>query len=95
MKAFDPQFKYEAAATTSNLNTAISESGDVIRIYNSGAVPVKVKWGRGAQTATTADYTICIGPDATEAFTKGIANNVAVITDSGSATVYINVGIGE
>lgn len=94
-KVFDPQAKYEIAATGTTSNTAILGTSNVIRAYNSGAVVVKLKWGTGAQTATTADYTVAIAPGATEAFTKGGADNVAAITDSGSATVYVNVGIGE
>jgi hypothetical protein len=93
--AFDPMAKYEIAATTTTGNTAILEGGESIRIYNSGAVSVKVKWGASAQTATTSDYTVCLAPGAVECFTKGRAANIAAITDSGSATLYVNVGDGE
>lgn len=95
MKSFDPQAKYEISATTTTGNTAILATGDVIRIHNSGAVVVKLKWGTGAQTATTADYTVAVAPGTVEAFTKGAADNIAAITDAGASTVYVNVGIGE
>jgi hypothetical protein len=93
--SFDPKLMYELSATTTTSNTAISGAYPSIRLYNGGSGAVKVKWGAGAQTATTSDYTVCIAPGATEAFTKGGADNVAVITDSGTATVYANVGMGE
>lgn len=92
---FDPRFKYEISATTTTGNTAISSAASIIRVYNSGTVNVKLKWGTGAQTATTSDYTVAVAPGAVECFTKGGADNVAAITDSGTATLYVNVGVGE
>jgi hypothetical protein len=94
-KVFDPQIKYEISATTTTGNTAISGSYPIIRVYNAGTAVVKLKWGSGAQTATTSDYTVAVAPGAIEAFTKGGADNVAAIMDSGTATVYVNVGVGE
>jgi hypothetical protein len=94
-KVFDPQFKYEVSATTTSGNTPISGSYPVLRVHNAGTGVVKLKWGSGAQTATVSDYTVAVAAGATEAFTKGGADNVAAIMDSGTATVYLNVGTGE
>lgn len=94
-QAFDPQAAYQISATTTTGNTAIARNSPVLRVYNSGSVAVKLKWGIGAQTATTSDYTVCVAPGAIESFTKGLADNVAAITDSGTATVYVNAGVGE
>ena len=92
---FDPRFKYEISATTTTGNTAISAASPALRVFNAGTVTVKLKWGSGAQTATTSDYTVAVASGAVECFTKGGADNIAAITDSGTATVYVNVGVGE
>jgi hypothetical protein len=91
---FDPRAKYEVSASTTSTNTAISSTAPVLRVYNAGSVVVKLKWGSGSQTATTSDYTVCVAGGSTESFTKGAADNVAIITDSSTATVYLNVGVG-
>lgn len=50
----------------------------------------QVRWGVGAQTATTSDMQLV--ENMPEAFTKGPADTVAVI---GTGTLYITCGTGD
>lgn len=65
----------------------------VMRVYNAGTAVVFVRWGTGAQTATTADMPVV--PGAVEVFAKAPADDTfAGITASSTATVYITCGEG-
>lgn len=60
-------------------------------LYNGGTVVVSVRWGSGAQTAVTTDFTIA--PGAYFVVGKGQADNVAAIGASG--TLYLTPGEGQ
>lgn len=92
LKSFEPGTTTTISASTTSANASIGSSGNVIRIYNSGTVPVFVRWGAGAQTATTSD--LPLAPGGVEMFSKFNADNVAVITASGTASVYVTPGSG-
>lgn len=88
---------FSVAASTSNANTQLNPTqigASVYRVYNAGQVPVHVRWGNGAQTAATTS--MALAPGAVELFGKLPEwDNVAVITSSGTATVYFTPGEGE
>lgn len=66
----------------------------VIRVYNAGTATVFVRWGTGAQTATTSDMPII--PGVIEVFCKAWADDTfAGITSSSTATVYVTPGEGQ
>lgn len=84
-----------SASTTSAAQSldSVQAGAKSWRIYNAGNVPVFVKWGSGAQTATTA--AVPLAPGAVEVFGKLDSwDGVAVITASGTATVYFTPGEG-
>ena len=59
---------------------------------SGGAGPVFVRWGVGAQIATTSDYPVL--PNTTQLVVKQNANTVAAVTASGTATLYAIPGRG-
>lgn len=65
-----------------------------VRLVNAGASTVFVRWGVGAQTAVAAtDMPILSGT--TEVFAKGLADHLAAITASSTATLYVTCGEGS
>lgn len=96
---FSPSFGkgQSISATTSSSSVTLTEPGitgcSALHVYNSGTGAVFVRWGVGAQTATTADMPI--PPGGTRIFNKDVADTVAAITASGTATVYVMPGQGS
>ena len=81
----------DVSASTANAGTIGGHS--VIRAYNAGTAIVFVRWGVGAQTATTADMPLI--PGVVEVFSKAWQDDTfAGITGSGTATVYVTPGEG-
>lgn len=94
MTPFTPTESFSLAMTGSNVNQALTTKGAAVQglyLYNGGTVAVAVRWGSGAQTAVTTDFTIA--PGAYFVVNKGLADNVAAIGASG--TLYISPGEGE
>jgi hypothetical protein len=85
------------AATTTTANVALNlptapMSVDV-RLYNSGFVPIHVRFGNASVTATTTNMPIA--PQTVEAFSiSGAATHMAAITSSGTGTIFATVGMG-
>jgi hypothetical protein len=98
MQLFTPKIgqTFSLSASTTSAPQALNPAqiaSSSWRIYNAGNVPVFVKWGSGTQTATTA--AMPLAPGAVEVFGKLDSwDNVAVITASGTATVYFTPGEG-
>lgn len=82
-----------ADTTAGGVQQAILASAPAIRVWNEGAVKVRIRWGKGAQTATTSD--MALAPGAIEVFTKGDADTIAVLTAASTAVVNITPGTGE
>ncbi len=84
------------SATTSSTSQSFTGDGiksTAIRVHNAGTAGVYIRWGNGSQTATTSD--MYIPPNQLEVFGKPAnADTVAVITSSGTATVYVTAGNG-
>ncbi|GAA0696320.1 hypothetical protein ISN75_06810 [Dyella marensis] len=83
------------AATTTSANQAFTAGGPLqnVAVTNAGTAVAFVRLGVGAQTATTAD--MAIAPNATVILTKGLADNIAAICASGTATIYAIPGEGH
>lgn len=73
------------------LDNASSTSTYNVRIYNAGTVAAFINWGDGTVTAATTDMPIA--PGATEVLSLQ-GSNIAAITASGTATLYITEGSG-
>lgn len=97
-----PAATVNIAATTSSSRVQVLTSGviqstngtHVVRVYNTGSVPVFIEFGNSTVTAsTTADAPIA--PGSVEPFhVYPYETHVAAITASGSATVYFSPGEG-
>lgn len=83
------------AVTAANTPGALVIQSAQIRVYNGGPNKAFIRWGVGAQTATTTDTPV--GPGNTEVFTKPPeATGVASICDATeTATVFITPGEGS
>jgi hypothetical protein len=82
-----------ADTTVGGVQQAIMANAPQIRVWNEGAVKVRICWGKGPQTCTTAD--LALAPGAIEVFTKGDADTIALLTASSSAVVNITPGTGD
>lgn len=94
---FDSKDVSSSASSTGTSGSVIDRGTigghQVIRVYNAGTATVFVRWGTGAQTATTADMPVV--PGVVELFSKAPADDTfAGITASSTATVYITCGEG-
>lgn len=103
MHAFQPG---AATATVSATTTSATAGGNLahwrthpqLQVANAGPDTAFVAWGlvtelpSGTITATTTDYPVLAG--STVVLTKGAADLVAVVTGSGTATVYLTPGSG-
>jgi hypothetical protein len=78
------------AVSTSSASVAVNPAVDVLRIYNDGPDIARIRWGVGAQTATTSD--MAIPPNVISYFVKDRADTVAAITAFGSSTLSIVAG---
>lgn len=93
---FSPQFGAgtsisvtTSSSSVSSLDTTCTE----VLLTNDSTTGCYVRWGVGAQTATTGD--LYLPPNTTQCFFKGPADTVAAITASGSTTVRLIVGKGQ
>lgn len=94
MQAFTPASTVTlSASTTSATAGGLRADNPTMEINNAGLVPVFVRWGTGAQTAVVTDYPVL--PGHCKLVNKGTATDVAVITGSGTATVYFTAGAGN
>lgn len=95
-QGFTPiETKTLSATTTSSSASFTAATGVLVtqmRVYNAGTDLVFIRWGVGAQTAVATDTPIPSG--AIEVFNKGLADTVAVIASTGTATVYVTAGEG-
>lgn len=94
MQQFTPNGSYQLAMTASSVNQALTApqaASSALYLYNGSTVPIAVRWGLGAQTAVTTDFTIA--PGAYFVVGKGYADNVAAIGASG--TLYVSPGEGQ
>lgn len=83
------------SATTSNANAPFTAGIALsnVAVTNAGTSVAFIRMGVGAQTATTSD--MAIAPNVTLILTKGLADNIAAICASGTATVYAIPGEGH
>lgn len=87
--------KTVSASTTSASATWADndKAGDCLRVFNNTTAVAFLKYGIGAQTATTAN--IAIAPGAVEVIAVGDATDtVAVILSTGTGSVYLTKGSG-
>lgn len=93
-------FVYTSTKTISGSTTSASatftsadQGGDCLRIFNSTTAIAFVKYGKGAQTATSADLPIAPGAVEVIGISEGV-DTVAVILSTGTGSVYVNKGTG-
>lgn len=95
MQQFTPcGASYALAMTGSSVPQALTTpqaAASALYLYNGGTVIIAVRWGSGAQTAVTTDFTLA--PGAYFVVGKGFADNVAAIGASG--TLYVTAGEGQ
>ncbi|MEI8395181.1 MAG: hypothetical protein WCF85_10625 [Rhodospirillaceae bacterium] len=89
-KQFCPSATIKLTAGVSSVSAALSTGTTALRIFNSGPSTVFVRWGTGAQTATTGDLPIASG--ASESFGKLSAHDTIAAISSGMATLYVSSG---
>jgi hypothetical protein len=77
--------------TPAGTNTVLNATD--VMIYSPGTTLGFCRWGVGAQTATSAD--VPIPPGTVQAFFKGVADTVACIMSSGTATIQVMPGNGR
>lgn len=94
-KAFTPSAPTVtlSVTTTSSGASGISSELPTLELNNAGASTAFVRWGVGAQTATTADYPIL--PGHCKLVNTGVATHVAAITATGTTTLYCTPGVGD
>lgn len=84
------------SASTSSASVTWSDSemaGDCLRVFNGTTAIAFIKYGNGAQTATSSDY--AVAPGAVEVLAVGSnTNTVAAILSTGSGSVYVVKGSG-
>lgn len=93
---FTPQYASTVtlSATSANTQGTFTLPASVVRVYNAGTNKVFIRFGSGAQTATTTDMPVA--PSTVEVFSKnptdlGIA---AICAATETATVYFTPGEG-
>ena len=89
-KQFAPTSTVKLSAILTSVSATVPSGTTALRIYNSGPSPVFLRWGTGAQTATTNDLPLASG--ATEMFGKASANDTVAAISTGMATVYVSSG---
>ncbi|MES2323276.1 MAG: hypothetical protein V4633_13510 [Pseudomonadota bacterium] len=80
------------AVTVASASGTIDSNSSAVRIHNAGTALAFIRFSTGASTAVTTDMPIASG--ATETFTKGTANTISAIAESGTATLYVTNGEG-
>ena len=89
-KQFAPTSTVKLVPLLSSVSATIPTGTTALRIYNSGPSPAFVRWGTGAQTATTNDLPLASG--VTEMFGKASANDTVAAVTTGMATLYVSAG---
>ena len=89
-KQFCPTSTVKLSPLLSSVSATIPTGTTALRIYNSGPSPAFVRWGTGAQTATTNDLPLASG--VTEMFGKASANDTVAAVTTGMATLYVSAG---
>lgn len=92
--AFNPSgtgVNLTTGAASANVNIT-SAAGQNIRILNTGANAVAVRWGTGGQTAVATDLTLA--PNQAILVNSNGANNIAGISPGGASSLNIVVGSG-
>ena len=89
-KQFSPTSTVKLNPIITSVNATIPTGTTALRIYNSGPSPVFIRWGTGAQTATTNDMPLASG--ASELFGKTSTNDTVAAISTGMATVYVSSG---
>lgn len=90
--AFIPQETFMASVTTSSANFELENSYSQMRVFNQGGAVVFCKLGFEGVVATANDMPLPSGT--IEVFSKGNYTHVALMTVSGTSTVYITGGKG-
>ncbi len=82
------------SVTAANTQGTLTVQSNQVRVYNAGTNKAFIRWGNGAQTATTADMPVA--PGSVESFSKASGDlGVAAICAGGeTATVYVTPGEG-
>ncbi len=89
-KQFCPTSTVKLNPLLSSVSATIPTGTTALRIYNSGPSPAFVRWGTGAQSATTNDLPLASG--VTEMFGKASANDTVAAVTTGMATLYVSAG---
>ena len=89
-KQFCPSATIKLTAGVGSVSAALSTGTTALRLFNSGPSTVFVRWGTGAQTATTGDLPVASG--ASESFGKLSAHDTIAAISSGMATLYVSSG---
>lgn len=94
VQAFSPGATLTLSGTTTSSNAAFVGIGVSVEIQNSGAVTIFIKLGASTVTATSADYPLLAGQSKMLSRDPATQTHIAVITASGTATVYATSGEG-
>jgi len=79
-------------AASANFVMTVGVNAQEAIVQNIGPNPAFLRYGASAQTATAADFPLL--PNVVYLLCTGPANNFALISPAGTATVYITAGEG-
>lgn len=95
MMQFTPNTtSYQLVMTASSVSQTFNAAGiacEGLYVYNGSTVPIALRFGIGAQTAVTTDFTMA--PGAWFVLGKGFSDTIAAIGASG--TLYVTPGRGQ
>ncbi len=95
---FTPSFGVTGSISvsgTSASTTIATGTGNVLEIQNTGSGLCYIKYGIGAQTATTSDWPLQAGHAVLVSRSDNEATVVAAIQDSAATTVKVTPGHGQ
>lgn len=97
LRAFTPLLNstVSISATSTSGSTTVSSNGSNLLITNSGPNTVFVRWGVGAQTATTADMPVLSGTQVIVSRTLSVDTVAAICASGQTASVSFCPGEGE
>lgn len=96
--AFRPNGEFAVIAATSSagsvvqLPRSLSRADDCVRIINTGATPVRFRFGGASSVATAADKGVAAG--ATEVFRCNPGTTHIALFSSAAGSVEIDMGVG-
>ena len=93
-RPFRPFATATLAVTATTTPATIREDAPMLEIQNDGGTVAFVRWGRGTQTATTADYPILPGQSKIVLCNTGCTNFAAICPAGGATTLYVTSGEG-